>query len=178
MNRIFLLALICVLFASCEQKKKNQYDPYSITDVSSKKQSPGAGFEVDFKKTGANLKTIHIKLNDTNGYDAIFDTGCSGMLISALEFRELIKSKTITVNDYKGNVTSSIADGSEIINATYNIRSITVVDKNGKSHTLNDIRATVVENIEAEILIGSSVIDNLAKNSYTVDLNKKVIRFQ
>jgi len=178
MNRIFLLALICVLFASCEQKKKNQYDPYSITDISSKKQSSGAGFEVDFKKTGANLKTIHIKLNDTNGYDALFDTGCSGMLISELEFMELIKSKTITKDDYMGTATASIADGSEITNAVYNIRSITVVDKSGKPHTLNDIKATVVDNIAADILIGSSVIDNLAKNSYTVDLNKKVIRFQ
>ena len=72
----------------------------------------------------------------------------------------------------------SFADGTVIKNDVYNIREITITDKNGQSHTLRDIKATVVDNPGAEILIGSSVIDNLAKKSYTVDLEKKVIRFQ
>ena len=99
-------------------------------------------------------------------------------MISSLELIDLLKSKTLTQDDYLGETVSSIADGTVIKNDVYNIREITITDKNGQSHTLRDIKATVVDNPGAEILIGSSVIDNLAKKSYTVDLEKKVIRFQ
>ena len=175
MRNIFAILLAVTLFTACEQKK-DQYNPYSIKGTTEKKLKNT--FEVDFKKTESNVKTIHVKLNDKNGYDALFDTGCSGMLISSLEFMELIKSQTITESDYVGVVTSSIADGSKIKNPVYNIRSVTVVDKKGETHVLRDIKATVVDNPGADILIGNSLIDQWAKNSYTIDLTKKVIRFQ
>lgn len=175
MKKICIILLAAILFAACE-KKKDQYNPYAIKSKTEKKQKNA--FEVGFKKTEANLKTIHVKLNDKNGYDALFDTGCTGMLISYLEFMELIKSKTVTDNDYVGIVTSTIADGSQIENPVYNIRSVTVVDKKGEPHVLRDVKATVVKNPGADILIGNSLIDKWAKNSYTIDLTKKVIRFQ
>lgn len=175
MKKILVILLAATLFTACENKKE-QYNPYAIKSTAEKKQKNS--FEVDFKKTESNVKTIHVKLNDKNGYDALFDTGCSGMLISSLEFMELIKSQTITENDYVGVATSSIADGSKINNPIYNIRSVTVVDKKGEAHVLRDIKATVVENPGADILIGNLLIDQWAKNSYTIDLTKKVIRFQ
>ncbi len=171
------IACACLLIISCKSKK-NEYDPYELTDIPDKEEISKSAFEIDFKKTGNNLKTIHVKFNDSNGHDALFDTGCSGLLISKLEFVELIKSKTITEDDYRGDSYGSIADGSVIKNPKYNIREISVTDKNGKVHALHDIEAVIVDNIEADILIGGSVIDNLAKNSYTVDLKNKVIRFQ
>lgn len=175
MRKIFVILLAATLFTACEQKKE-QYNPYAIKGTTVKKQKNT--FEIDFKKTESNVKTIHVKLNDKNGYDALFDTGCSGMLISKLEFLELIKSQTITASDYIGVSTSSIADGSEISNPVYNIRSVTVIDKKGEPHVLRDVKAIVVDNPGADILIGNSLIDQWAKNSYTIDLTKKVIRFQ
>lgn len=44
------------------------------------------------------------------------------MLISSLELMELIKTNTISKSDYVGDVTSSIADGSQIKNPMYNIK--------------------------------------------------------
>ena len=164
-----------LLVTACNSKK-DEYDPYKINGKEKKLESKSS-FEVSFKKTDTNLKTIHIKLN-SNGYDALFDTGSSGMLISSLELMELIKTNTISKSDYVGDAISSIADGSQIKSPIYNIKKVTIVDNNGKEHVLTDIQATVVDNIEADILIGSSVIDNLAKKSYTVDLSKKIIRFQ
>lgn len=164
-----------VMTTACNTKK-DEYDPYKINGKEKKVESKSS-FEVSFKKTESNLKTIHIKLNN-NGYDALFDTGCSGMLISSYELMGLIKNNTISKSDYVGDAISSIADGSQIKSPIYNIKKVTVVDTNGKEHVLSDIRATVIDNIEADILVGSSVIDNLAKKSYTVDLSKKIIRFQ
>lgn len=174
-----LLPIISVFFliAACDSKKF-EYNPYDLEDTIKKKQVKTTAFEVDFKKTDYNTKTIHIKLNDANGYDALFDTGCSSMLISSLELAELIKSGTITKNDYMGDSKSIIADGTIIKHPMYKIREIKVVDKKGQSHSVRDIIATVVDNQGADVLIGSAVIDNLAKKSYTIDLEKKVIRFE
>ena len=83
------------MISACNSKK-NEYDPYKINGKEKKVDSKSS-FEVSFKKTDANLKTIHVKLNN-NGYDALFDTGCSGMLISSLELMELIKTNTISRN--------------------------------------------------------------------------------
>lgn len=174
--RKYLPIVLIIMLLSCNSRK-NEYDPYTVGGKT-KKPETKAYFEVDFKKTETNVKTIHIKLNDSNGYDALFDTGCSSMLISTLELVELVKSGTLTGNDYVGESVSTIADGTQIKNPIYNIRQVTIVDKDGKPHTLRDIKATVVDNPGADVLIGSAVIDNIAKKQYTVDLKKKVIRFE
>lgn len=169
--------LLGVLLIACGQKKT--YDPYKVSPLNDTVLAVNNGaFEVDFKTNEYNTKTVHIKLNDAVGKDALFDTGCSGMLISSLEFVDLIKEGAISKDDYLGDSKSSIADGSTITNAVYNIREVSVIDKNGHAHVLHDIAATVVENPGANILVGNSIIDNLATHSYTVDLENNVIRFQ
>lgn len=171
---VFLILVTCVMSA-CDSKK-NEYDPYNINGMEKKVESK-TSFEVKFKKTDANLKTIHVKLNNT-GHDVIFDTGCSGVSISSLELVELLKEGTITQKDYNGSIQCEIADGSKKEVPMYNINKITVVDTKGQEHTLSNVVAMVEENPDAMILVGSSVIDNLAKKSYTVNLSKKVIRFE
>lgn len=177
MKHVIPLMLLSVILVACGQK--TTYDPYKLSPQNDSVVSVnGNGFEVDFKTNESNTKTIHIKLNDVVGKDALFDTGCSGMLISSLEIQDLLKEGAISKDDYLGESRSNIADGSVMTNARFNIREVSVTDKNGISHTLHDIAATVVENPGANILIGTAVIDNLATHSYTVDLDKKVIRFQ
>lgn len=171
---IFLILVTCVMSAC--NSKKDEYNPYKINGKEKKVESK-TSFEVKYKKTDANLKTIHVKFNNT-GHDVIFDTGCSGVSISSLELDELKKEGTITLADYKGGIENEIADGSKYVVPVYNINKITIVDTKGQEHTLSNVLATVEENPNAVILVGSSVIDNLAKKSYTVDLSKKVIRFE
>lgn len=173
-----MLFLIGICISSCNQAK-DKYDPYNTAAAKDSTDIANSSyFEVDFKKTEANVKNIHVKLNDANGYDALFDTGCSGMMISKLEWAELLKSKTLTKDDYVGESYVTLADGSVITHPVYNIHSVSVTDKNGNVHTLNDIYVTVAENPEADVIIGNAVIDNFAKNSYTVDLKNKVIKFE
>lgn len=175
-NRLFVI-IISLLLISCGGNP-NGYDPNMLTDSLQTNVTTLNTFKINFKKTDSNLKTVHIKLNDANGYDALFDTGCSGMLISSLELVNLIKSGTISESDYVGVANSVIADGTVIENAVYNIREVSFIDTDGTSHTIRDVQATVVDNPQAEILIGSAVIDNLCRKSYTVDLSNKLIIFQ
>lgn len=172
----FVLATILFL-ASCNSKK-NEYDPYKISGGKGKQEVSKTMFEIDFKQTEHRVKTIHINLNGSNSYDAIFDTGCSGVSISVIEAMDMMKQGTLKDTDEGTPIVVQFADGSTAKKRVFNLREVTVIDKNGKPHTLRDIAATLEPNMEAAILIGSSVIDNLAKKSYTVDLKKKVIRFE
>lgn len=173
---ILMLASI-MLLASCDSKK-NEYDPYKISGGKAKEEVSKSAFEIDYKEYGFNLKTIHVTLNGAVGYDAVFDTGCSGVSLSSLELLALMKQRTILETDKMPPVYTETADGTQQAKEVYNLREVTVMDKNGKPHTLRDIHATIEPNIQATLLIGGSVIDNLAKKSYTVDLKKKVIRFE
>lgn len=163
------------MLCSCAQNSnKVKYNPYDIardTIVSS-------AFEIPYKSTSSNVKTIHIKLNDVEGVEAIFDTGCSGLLISTLEAVSLAKQGTLTSNDNLGQSRSSIADGSIMVNSRYSIGEVSVTDINGIVHVVSNVVATVVDNIEADVLVGNSIIDQLAVTSYTIDLANSVIRFQ
>ena len=181
MKNVFKMTLMLatvMLLASCNSKR-SEYDPYKIEGGKSVKQDvSNKVFEIDFKQTEDNLKTIHVNFNGKNSYDAIFDTGCSSVLISSMEAMDMIKQGTLKDSDERAPIRVRLADGSIVQQRVFNLREVTVIDKNGKSHTLRDIAATLEPNMTAAILIGSSVIDNLAKNSYAVDLRKKVIRFE
>lgn len=177
LNYLFVLTMI-VLIQSCNSKN-NEYDPYKISGGTvKKKEASKTAFEVEFKRTEANLKTIHINLNGSNSYDAIFDTGCSGVSISIQEANDMVKQGKLSLSDRIGRGRAQIADGSVIEQDVFNLKEVSVTDKNGNVHTLRDIQATVGANPWAAILIGTSVIDNLARKSYTVDLKKNVIRFE
>lgn len=166
-----------LLLTSCDSKRY-KYEPYKREMSGNKQEISKTTFEIDFKQTEGNLKTIHVNINGNNSYDAIFDTGCSRVLISSLEALEMIKQGTLRKSDFIGTERAQLADGSVTEQEVYNIREITVMDKNGKPHTLRDVAAMLEPNVAASILIGSAVIDNLAKKSYTVDLRRKVIRFE
>ena len=177
MKRIFYLLGVALLVSSCNSKGGG-YDPYKIDGGKvERKVESKSSFEVKFKETDSKVKTIHVKLNNT-GHDAIFDTGCTGVSISRLELGELFKEGTLSEEDCRGALEVTIADNTTAILPQYNIKKLTIVDADGREHVLTDIIATVWDNLEAPILVGNSVIDGFAKKSYTVDLSKKVIRFE
>lgn len=134
-------------------------------------------FTVAFDETESGVKTIHLKFNEAASFNAIFDTGCSGLLISMQEAMSLVKAGTLSLSDRIGTQQSSIASGEIMENEVFNIHTVTIMDVNGKAHTLNDIPATVANNPGAPVLVGNIVIDQLAKKSYTIDLSRRVIVF-
>lgn len=154
----------------------NMHDKDEALDNS--KNSPiDYSFTIAFEETQSGVKTVHLKFNDTASFNAIFDTGCSGLLISMQEALSLVKAGTLSLSDRIGTQQSSIANGEIMENEVFNIHTVTITDVNGKAHTLNDIPATVANNPGAPVLVGNIVIDQLAKKSYTIDLSRRVIVF-
>ncbi len=174
-NFIFFCACLFIMTSCNMSSNKTKYNPNEIDGNS--ESVINHGFDVGYKLTESNIKTIHVKLNGSSGVDAIFDTGCSGMVISTLECLNLAKAGKISDADVVGSTIATIADGTQMENALVNLREVTIVDKNGKEHTAIDVKVQVVENPEASVLIGNTVIDQWAKTGFTMDFNKNIIRF-
>lgn len=162
--------------SSNQEVSQTQVEDFETAD-NSKIKSIDYSFTVAFNETQSGVKTIHLKFNEAASFNAIFDTGCSGLLISMQEAMSLVKAGTLSLSDRIGTQQSSIASGEIMENEVFNIHAVTIMDVNGKAHTLNDVPATVANNPGAPVLVGNIVIDQLAKKSYTVDLSRRVIVF-
>jgi predicted aspartyl protease len=125
---------------------------------------------VPFNEKGG-VKYVNVSVNGL-GVEMIFDTGCSGTLISVVEANYLYQKGFLTESDYLGNSKSQIADGSIVENMVFNIKEL-IID--GKINC-SDVKATVSANINAPLLLGNEVLDRVA--SYTIDNENQKINFK
>lgn len=86
----------------------------------------------------------------------VFDTGAADVSISATEALFMLKNEYLSEDDFIDKASYILADGSIQENAIVNLKEIKIGSK-----TLNDIRACVVNNIEAPLLLGQSAIKRL-----------------
>ena len=177
MKKIVTGMLAFVLF-SCGG---SGYQPVEVDDNSNHKETDApqsSSFKVKYKETQGGVKTVHVKLNDVASFDAIFDTGCSDVLISVQEAVSLIKAGTLTDGDARGTQYSSIASGEVVENMVFNVSEIALVDTEGNTHKVYNVPVSVAQNPGASILLGNAVIDKMASHSYTINLDEKVIEFE
>ena len=173
------------LLSSCGESKSS-YTPVTYKEekeadspqTEATEDREEVGFKIPYKQTREGVKTVHVKFNDAAGFDAIFDTGCSGMSISLQEARSLVKAGTLKEEDLLTTNRVMIANGEIVENAVFNIHEVSLTDTKGRSHIVYDIPVTVMENPRADVLVGNVVIDRLAKYAYTIDFQQQVIIFQ
>ena len=118
------------------------------------------------------VKVIPVKINGIT-MNMIYDTGCSGLHLSLNEVQTLAKNGKLEAGDILDADYSRIADGSIVENGAINIKEIEIGGKEGL--ILRNIRASVALNQEAPILLGNTVLDELA--SVEVDNVAKTINF-
>ncbi len=113
---------------------------------------------------------IPVKLNGVD-MEVIFDTGASDIVISSVEALFLIRQGKLAEEDVLGQAYYSIADGSMAAGTVINLRSVEIGGR-----VLNNVRATVVDNIEAPLLLGQSALAQFGKVS--IDYNSNTIQFE
>lgn len=170
-----LLIFALVMFVSCaEKRKKPVFYGYDTTDtqqeVADYASTSGGDIPVHFEEHGG-VKYVDVKVNGV-GLQMIFDTGCSGTLISIAEARYLYNKGLLTESDVLGTVNSQIADGSIVENLMVILREVIVDDK----IICENVKATVSSNIEAPLLLGNEILDRAS--SYTIDNTDKIIHFK
>lgn len=117
------------------------------------------------------VKIIRVTLNGL-AVDMVFDTGCSGTLISLAEAQYLYSKGLLTDDDILGMSNSQIADGSIVENMVINLDRIVIDEK----LSCSNVQATVCLNNSAPLLLGNEVLNRAA--SYTIDNENKVIKFK
>ncbi len=112
---------------------------------------------------------IPVRLNDVD-MDIIFDTGASDIVISSVEALFLIKQGKLTEEDVLGQAYYGIADGSVSVGTVINLKKVEIGGR-----VLNNVQATVVDNIEAPLLLGQSALAQFGRVS--IDYNSNTIEF-
>lgn len=186
MNKLFsIIILFLILVTSCINKKERPafYDAENIesgTNLSEDSVIETSQATDNTDKTNivtvpfrenAGVKYVKVSVNGF-GFEMIFDTGCSGTLISIDEANYLYKKGYLTAEDYLGQSQSQIADGSIVENMVFNLKEV-IIDE--KIYCV-DVPATVSGSSNAPLLLGNEVLDRVA--SYTIDNENKIINFK
>ena len=124
---VLFLSLIMVLMSCGGEKRKPIYvDLDEATEESLYAQS-GDEIIVPFRNENG-VKYVAVKVNGV-GFEMIFDTGCSGALISVAEANYLYQKGKLTQDDILGTAQSQIADGSVVENMVVNLKEVVINDQ-------------------------------------------------
>lgn len=151
-----VLAALCV---ACRQ------DPVPTLDIYEEESL----YEVPFEKR-QGVRFVNVKVNGVE-MEMIFDTGASGVSLSLTEAIYLFKQGKLSPDDIEGRTYSQIADGSIVEGMIINIRQLEI----GEGLIVENVKATVVGNMEAPLLLGNSAIEDFG--SFEIDDVNEVIRF-
>ena len=124
-------------------------------------------YEVPFTKEGGVCK-VKCSINGLPLH-FIFDTGAADVSISSVEATFMAKNDYLSSSDIIGKQNYQTADGNITEGTVVNLK-----DVNFGSLHLNNIKASVVRNQAAPLLLGQSVLSKLGK--IEIDNTKKVLR--
>lgn len=159
MRKLYICAIaIVTLLVSCVNDKERKKPVYVDTDTELYDDGEDSVIIVPFKEV-CGVKTVDVKINGSICVDMIFDTGCSGTLISLSEARYLVEKGLLTKDDFLGVTHSQIADGSIVENMVVNLKEVVIGDK----IVCPDVKATVSNNVEAPLLLGNEVFDRMTQ---------------
>jgi predicted aspartyl protease len=162
------MLLIAVLLLSCGNKRQPPvYE--DLVDFGTEDSDVQEVVKIPFRSVGG-VKFVKVTVNGV-GFDMIFDTGCSGALISMAEANYLYQKGRLSVDDILGVSQSMIADGSIVENMVVNLREVVI----GDQIYCPNVQATVSNNIDAPLLLGNEILDRVA--TITIDNENEELIF-
>ena len=123
--------------------------------------------EVPFTREGSVCK-VKCKINGLPLH-FIFDTGASDVTLSMVEATFMMKNGYLSKKDVTGTGHYMDANGNVSVGTVINLKNVNFGD-----FTLNNIRASVVQNQKAPLLLGQSVLGRLGK--IEIDNKNSVIK--
>jgi predicted aspartyl protease len=118
-------------------------------------------------ENNGGVYVVPVRFNDTITLDAIVDSGASDVSIPADIVLTLTRTKTVTDQDFLGEQTYFLADGSSVPSQQFRIRSLKVGNK-----TIQNVVASI-GSIKGEILLGQSFLSKF--KSWSVDNEKHTL---
>jgi clan AA aspartic protease (TIGR02281 family) len=134
--------------------------PSPQRSLPSAQDTKSAPFMIAMENLGG-VYQVPIRINDTITLDAIVDSGATDVGVPADVVLTLIRSKTISSEDFIGTQTYMLADGSKVPSQRFTIKSLKVGNK-----TLENVVASIVS-VNAQILLGQSFLSRFS--SWSID---------
>lgn len=139
------------------------------TSVRENTNADRAGNVIQMRKENG-VYLVPIKINGV-AMEFIFDTGASSISISQAEAIILYKQGKLNPDDFIGKQNFMDANGDISEGTIVNLKTVEVGSK-----TLYNVRASIVENIQAPLLLGQSALSQFGKIS--IDYEKEEIKFE
>lgn len=175
---VLLLGGLVLTLSSCAHKSGHHGRDHVSTssDNSSNRErhsdrrerKVGGHTKVEMRKEGG-VYLVPIVVNGLN-LDFIFDTGASSISISAAEATVMARQGKIMDEDIVGQAQFSDANGDVSVGTVILLRTVQIGDI-----TLENVEATVVDNIQAPLLLGQTALAKFGK--VTIDYNNNTIEF-
>lgn len=177
MNR-YLLYILCFLLLGCGNSGKKRNIDYSVDSNEETKKISSSIISTD-KQENENVlyleqengvKYVWIEVNGIR-LRFIFDTGASNICISSSEASVLYRQGTLSEEDFIGlenfqDATGRISEGAKV-----NLKTVKV-----GNNILENIEATVINNENAPLLLGQSVLDRFGSIEIDNENNKIVFK--
>lgn len=153
-SNIFSLILCLVLLFGCSKSSRRRNASNNLNNSSSSREIINSEREksvIKMEKVGGVFQ-IPVEVNGVK-MSFIFDTGASSISISNTEALFLIKQGLLTEEDVIGKQNFIDAKGEISEGTVIMLRSIKIGNK-----TLKNIEASVVDNLNAPLLLGQSAL--------------------
>lgn len=159
--------------SGCSQSGIREANRYANNNINTEQQSSRPFFHgktvVKMEKVGG-VYQIPVEVNGTK-MSFIFDTGASIISISQTEAIFLYKQGKLTKDDIKGTANFSDANGDISEGTIISLKTIKIGDR-----VLNNIDASVVNNLTAPLLFGQSALEKFGKIS--IDNSRGEVTFE
>lgn len=146
---------------------KGKHTYFDDFDLKIKLEADENSNNIKMKKNG-NIYEIPISLNDVIKTDFIIDTGASNVSITPDLASLLIKSGTISNEDWLKDKYYQFADGSTARSKTFKIKKLKIGNK-----YLYNVECSISNNLEAPLLLGQNVLNRFGK--VTIDNEKQIL---
>jgi predicted aspartyl protease len=110
---------------------------------------------------------VPVKINDRLTLDFVIDSGAADVQIPDDVFRILIRTGTISQDDFLGTSTYVLADGTKVPSDRYLLRKMEIGD-----HVVGNVEASI-GNSQSPLLLGQSFLSKLG--SWTLDNQRHVL---
>jgi predicted aspartyl protease len=136
-------------------------------NTTARKRSSVASQELVAMEQEGGVYVVPVRLNEAITLNAVVDSGASDMSIPADVVLTLMRTKTLSDEDFLGEQTYALADGSQVPSSRFRIRSLRV----GNSR-VEDVDA-IIAPANAVILLGQSFLGRF--KSWSIDNDRHVL---
>lgn len=154
------------LIATYEEQLKKQIEGMNNLDSASEEQYEEATCQVPYTKKGG-VTQVKCQVNGLPLH-FIFDTGAATISISSVEAMFMLKNDYLSTKDIVGSSLFTDANGDISEGTVINLKEVKIGDA-----TLKDVKASVVHNQKAPLLLGQSAFQKFGK--IEIDNAKKMV---